>query len=1042
MIPKVKLLAPLVVPLGLFLVGVLHVRAGASVWQPPTPAVQAATAAPERSTGLYPGTPIRRSLAGGETHFYEFKLQQGQCAAIQVEQRGINVVLRLLGSGKEPLIEVDEEIGNQGTEKLDIVADSDGTYVVAIRPKLPHVAGSYEIRLTEIRVATASDHGLYQVRLLTTTAKQWIADDKRLEAVPLMERALALAQQQLSADDVHTALVMKDLAPLYEQTGKRAQAQSALEQALKSLTATLGPDHPQTLSTKARLGYLFVDMQDYSKADLLLNQALASQERVLGTDDPALVTTLYFLANLHMDRGDYARAEPELLRARAIQESTGLTEEFEYSVVLNDLGMLYLRRERFSEATAYLERALAWKEKKYGPESTSLTTTLTNLGVAAKEKGDYDGAEKYYLRVLDIKAKYSGPDDPNRVATLINLSNVYSAKGHYHEALEAEFHALRILESTASKPSWHRGLLGGIANNYAALGDFDHANQYESRLQSEMEEDVSLNLAIGSEREKLAYLDNRFISDWTNDPISLSLQWEPGNAEMTALAATVVLQRKGRVLDAMADSVAALRRHSDPEDQALLDHLKEATAQLARTTLQGPQKQSLDDYRKILQQLREKKEQLENTIGHRNEAFRTQLQPVTLGAVLAAIPADSALVEYVTYRTFNPKAQSDSSMYGDLRYAAFVLHRDRPPQGIDLGDAKAVDALIGGFREALRDPGRNDIRSLAQQLARKVFQPLQPLLSSDKRLLVSPDGQLDLIPFEALVDQNSRYLVESFAIAYLSTGRDLLRMQVPYASRSAFVVIANPLFGEPSGTVAARASIKPGDVRKARRSVTTGPEFSSLYFAPLEGTRVEARNIQALFPEARVLAQHQASESALEQLVAPRILHIATHGFFLQDTKHQENSGDDASNVNPQNPLLRSGLALAGANLARDEKGDGILTALEATNLDLWGTKLVTLSACDTGIGEVKNGEGVYGLRRAFFLAGAETLVMSLWQVSDYVTREIMTDYYSGLKRGLGRGDALRQAQLAMLKRKDRSHPFYWASFIQSGEWANLDGQR
>ena len=148
------------------------------------------------------------------------------------------------------------------------------------------------------------------------------------------------------------------------------------------------------------------------------------------------------------------------------------------------------------------------------------------------------------------------------------------------------------------------------------------------------------------------------------------------------------------------------------------------------------------------------------------------------------------------------------------------------------------------------------------------------------------------------------------------------------------------------------------------------------------------------------------------------------------------------SDFSTENALLHSGLALAGANLNRTPDGNGILTALEASSLDLWGTQLVTLSACDTGVGEVKNGEGVYGLRRSFFLAGAETLVMSLWPVSDYVARDMMTSYYRGLKHGLGRGEALRQAELAMLKRKGRQHPFYWASFIQSGEWANLDDRR
>jgi CHAT domain-containing protein len=158
------------------------------------------------------------------------------------------------------------------------------------------------------------------------------------------------------------------------------------------------------------------------------------------------------------------------------------------------------------------------------------------------------------------------------------------------------------------------------------------------------------------------------------------------------------------------------------------------------------------------------------------------------------------------------------------------------------------------------------------------------------------------------------------------------------------------------------------------------------------------------------------------------MLHIASHGFFLPDAR-----------VNGENPLLRAGLALAGANLPHETNESGILTALEASSLNLWGTQLVTLSACDTGVGEIRNGEGVYGLRRSFVLAGAESMVMSLWPVSDSVARETMVAYYTGLRAGLGRGDALRQAKLALLRRKIRQHPFYWASFIQSGDWTSLD---
>jgi CHAT domain-containing protein len=223
-----------------------------------------------------------------------------------------------------------------------------------------------------------------------------------------------------------------------------------------------------------------------------------------------------------------------------------------------------------------------------------------------------------------------------------------------------------------------------------------------------------------------------------------------------------------------------------------------------------------------------------------------------------------------------------------------------------------------------------------------------------------------------------------------------------------------------------------------------------MYFAPLSATAVEGRAIKELFPEATLFTGQHASKAAIQRAEAPRVLHIASHGFFLREPASGGSPSPSAAvgtrGIRPtadvENPLLRSGLALAGANLTRDPSDDGILTALEASGLNLWGTKLVTLSACDTGVGEVRNGEGVYGLRRAFVLAGAETLVMSLWPVSDYMTREMMTAYYTGLRAGLGRGDALRRAKLAMLKRQGRQHPFYWASFIQSGEWANLDGRR
>ncbi|HKD61406.1 MAG TPA: CHAT domain-containing protein, partial [Terracidiphilus sp.] len=424
-------------------------------------------------------------------------------------------------------------------------------------------------------------------------------------------------------------------------------------------------------------------------------------------------------------------------------------------------------------------------------------------------------------------------------------------------------------------------------------------------------------------------------------------------------------------------------------------------------------------------------------------------EAVTLAGIKSAIPAQAVLVEYATYRPFHPKLDEEDTAFGAPHYIAYVLRRQGELQWRELGPARGIDADVASLRAALRDPRRRDAQKLARTLDEKIMRPVRELTGDATQLLISPDGQLNLIPFETLVDENQHYLLERYSIDYLTTGRDLLRLQEVRTSRSGPVIIADPLFGEPKPVGAARAKSASQHARlSARRSVTTAGDLSAIYFAPLPGTALEANAIKSQFPEATLLTGKMATESAVKRITAPSILHVATHGFFLTDPRRAstdispENTRGTRSDSEVENPLLRAGLALTGANLSHAGPEKGILTALEASNLNLWGTRLVTLSACDTGIGEVRNGEGVYGLRRAFVLAGAESVVMSLWPVSDYATREIMASYYQGLKKGLGRGEALRQTKLAMLKRKDRQHPFYWGSFIQSGEWASLDGKR
>ena len=264
-------------------------------------------------------------------------------------------------------------------------------------------------------------------------------------------------------------------------------------------------------------------------------------------------------------------------------------------------------------------------------------------------------------------------------------------------------------------------------------------------------------------------------------------------------------------------------------------------------------------------------------------------------------------------------------------------------------------------------------------------------------------------------------------------------MQPEHVAKGTALVLADPDFGATGGKPTKRAE------DRGRRSADLSR--ASIHYGPLPGTAQEAKAIAPLLGTQPVTRAH-ATETALKQVHQPSVLHVATHGYFLPDQPEERNTGLDQgfSSDRPlpaprtENPLLRSGLALAGANRLQSGTEDGLLTALEASGLDLWGTQLVVLSACETGIGNVQTGEGVYGLRRALVNAGAETQVMSLWKVDDAATRDLMVDYYRRLQAGEGRSEALRQAQLAMLHSKDRRHPYYWASFIVSGDWHNLQG--
>ncbi len=447
--------------------------------------------------------------------------------------------------------------------------------------------------------------------------------------------------------------------------------------------------------------------------------------------------------------------------------------------------------------------------------------------------------------------------------------------------------------------------------------------------------------------------------------------------------------------------------------------------------------------------MRNQIEALENQLFRQNETLKTRVEPASISSIQALIPNNrAALIELVKYRPYNLKETWGKQLQAP-HYAAYILKAQGEVQWVNLGVAEPIDQAVAKFRQALKADTSN-IKPIARKLDQQLMQPIRAKLGNTNQLLLSPDSQLNLIPFAALVDENNQYLVENYDITYLSSGRDLLRLQPTTVNTKRKLqpplIIANPDYQNPGEPVKTEIATKNRSSRDLK-----------LKFGPLPGTQQEATQLKNLLPNATLLTEAQATENALKQVKSPQILHIATHGFFLDvdlEAALNPNALQDRAGISvisspsarPQNqkksnenPLLRSGLALAGANPRRSGNEDGIFTALEATGLNLRGTQLVVLSACETGLGDVANGEGVYGLRRAFVMAGAESQVLSLWKVDDVGTKDLMVNYYQRLLKNDGRGEALRHSQLDMLNSSQYQHPYYWAAFIPSGNWKPIN---
>jgi tetratricopeptide (TPR) repeat protein len=938
------------------------------------------------------------------------------------------------------------------------------------------------------------------------TLGQTYMEQKQYEqAAELFQKILELAQQSGNEEQERKALEL--LLGNYALQGRAYQAQQDYENQLKNWQQVLelaqenNMPHQQAQALLG-IGNIYGRRQNFAQALNYQRQALENAEQI--NDRSLQVQALYARGGIYQKLLRYPDALKDFQDAHSLLQAIG--DPLGAAVMLNAMGGIYTAQNQFEQAlNAYQEVDKALQDNPFSPfesginadnveafcevsqrvgsveglfisdnncasayalgiealkqsfvldglnanlegfNQTLLTlrgSSLHSIGQLYLKQENYEQALTYYQQALPIVREARSPIEG---ATLGDIGAIYHQQGKYDQAVALLQQSVEISRAFNHRINEEDALYFlGLA--YWAKGDVTSAlNTLSQNVQVETESLVD-NLAIGSEAHKRTFLSGQSRS--TDISITFHLQSAPQNSEAAKLAFTTVLQRKGRILDSVSNNVQRLRQNLQPEDQELLDDLNTFRAALVNLFYSEQNTLSAEEFKTQVSTLKTKIDELENTLAQRSTEFRAEVQPITTEAVQALIPADSALVEFVHYYPYDSKANSlTSEAWGTPHYAAVILTSQGDPKWIDLGEAAPIDQTVKEFRNGLRNQmGEAEVREKGQTLYNLLMSKVQAEVGTARHLLISPDSQLNLIPFAALVTPQNQYLVETHTITYLTSGRDLLRLQTETAGRPSHqtpVIIANPDFDRPGNSESAPvASIlnngNPPEM-PTQTSNQRSADLGTRKVARLAGTEQEAAAIASLFPNILRLEGSQATENALKQLHSPSILHIATHGFFFADAP-SFTPANASTNLNNENPLLRSGLALAGFNVRQSGSEDGVLTALEVAGLDLRGTRLVVLSACDTGLGGILNGEGVYGLRRAFVIAGAESQMVSLWRVNDEASAELMGKYYQLLKEGRDRSEALRQVQLEMIRSSDYSNPYFWSAFIFSGDWRKMEG--
>ena len=903
-------------------------------------------------------------------------------------------------------------------------------------------------------------------------------------AEPLLKESLVIRKKILGTEHPDYATSLNNLGLLYQGMGNYTAAEPLYKEALIIRKKILGTEHQDYAASLSNMALLYHDLSNYTAAEPLYKEALAIYEKVLGTEQPDYATILSNLALLYHDLGNYTAAEPLYKEALTIRKKVLGIEHLDYATSLNNLAVLYYDMGNYIAAEPLYKEALTIRKKELGAEHPDYATIVNNLAELYKVMGNYTAAEPLYKEALAIRKKILGTEHPDYAVSLNNLASLYHAMGNYtaaeplyKKALFFYKKALGIEHANYAISLNNLALLYNVTGNYAAAESlYKEALAIRKKVLGMEHPDYAASL---SNLVGLYYFFNKY-SKWKNI-IHTAIQTENNNQQVllknfSEAEKEIYLNENNsnrQVFLSMLhyyhysqtnffyQSTTATQGWLLQGKQLLNIYANHSTDITVKTLLTNWQHTNIL-YTKTIQLTKNKQHQY----GLNADSLKEQVQNIEK-QLTAAIPAlqnvlknkgytakeitpklnnNEAVVQWVSFKYQAPKQWTDT-----IFYAAFIITKtDTTPTFITVFTEKQLQNLLQNYHGI---SGRSSIiknantKAIATDFAlyNLIWKPLLPYLSNITTVYNLPSGLLHKVSFATLTDTaNGKSLIDIYNLHQLLSINELV---APLSGSTPNKTIALIGAANYDAIVASNNNTNSATIQPMYRNATN-TDNKNIRFNYLQGTKTEIETVNNQTKNTTWKVQTYtdtiATEDNLKQLSgsnAPHILHIATHGFYFPPKKEKLSTNNlfaEDKNAPKDFPLLRSGIVLSGANnywgkdTLLEGKEDGIVTAQEISNMNLLNTDLVVLSACQTALGDINGSEGVYGLQRAFKMAGVKKLLISLWEVPDAETAELMQLFYGNIFKGDSYYTAFKKAQLALkIKYKD---PTKWAGFVLYGE--------